>query len=527
MILRSLKRFQNRFKLWKIDHFNFDTIHTKCDFKIVFYLSFSYHRTIGFETRFIRLDQLVNEGNLRPVNQVYVNDLLSVMISSGIDPAYPIQVMAPIQGAEVQTYRIINGQHRFEAARSYFNRMDPIPARDQWVINCQIYSNITAAEEASIAANPIRTQITDQNNVTFRRCVLYLDYFKHNPNDRSVGFSNEQFGRIYSSAENASSNWIRQCLRAVKFPCVHPENNPQFFSNIQLQNDAFRITGMSLATVNGIEDPSRVYFGDLGLEWNVEQRLTSPNDFQNAGGYLTHLHQKIMFNQDSYTMSGYTIIYTTLCNGINKILYPTQIITILEEYLAGLERLVNANDDVSAYNKTFTGFAAILSEVFSYLYSLVNIGTTSLPILPAEWSYPEGNFGVEHLITADLYQIFVLLMNSNDLPIVKSNLWRSKQNKAVAVQAFFMGNIGSSIRDRWTELFRNPESIMTSIPTDVFGDSPHFQEDYKSGNGSKYTLKFFNSCVFSFCSKAKANGLKYNLVLGDIPVSLICFYWYP
>ena len=447
------------------------------------------------------------------------------MLSSGLDPAYPIQVMAPIRGEPEQRYRIINGQHRFHAAIRYFQTADPIPTQDSQVINCQVYSDITVAEEASIAANPVRDQKADENYVKFKRSVLYLDYCRVNPNPtvgNGVSYSDEQFGRIYA-AEPGTGNWRRQCLRAVKFPCVHPERNPLKFLNLQLHNEEYSIIGMAHPMVNANEDPSQVYFADIRRDV-VERPLE--NNALDVGGYLSYLHQQIMFSVKGYTNSGYAIIYTTLCNGLNKYLYPTQIIAMLENYREGLRRYeVDDDSDPAIYNKMFTGFASNINDVFEYLRTLIDNGTTVLPTLPAGWFYPE-NFEVRFLNTADLYQIFVLLMDPSDLTNVKSNLYKVKQNKALIIQQYFTGNVGSVIRLRWVALFRNPEAVVPPNATDVFGEIPNFQLDYTSGGlkGVKYTLKFFNSCVFSFCSRARANGVKYNLVLGDLPVSLIWKY---
>jgi hypothetical protein len=500
-----------------MNHFHLDKIHTKCDFKIVFNLFFSYHRPIPFETRFLRLDQLVNAGNLRVLTDSYVTDLLAEMVSSGIDPAYPIQVMAPDPNGEEHQYRIINGQHRFRAAQLYFDRMNPIIGHNFRLINCQIYSNITVAQETVIAANPSRVQKPDENNVTFRRCVLYLDWFRLHPNDDEIRYSDEQFGRIYSTGENVTGGWRRQCLRAVKFPCVYPERAPLHFLNLQLRNVEYTITGMTNARVNGNDDPSLVYFSDIGRD--VVERLPE-NNFLNVGGYLSHLHQQIMFDRKGYTMSGYAIIYNTICNGIIKYLYPTQIIAIFEDYRQGLEGLEYGSAELGNYNKMFTGFLANIYDVFGvYLRSLIN-DTNVLPTLPEGWSYPE-NFRVNLLNTADLYQIFLLLMDPSDILNVKAGVYKIKQNKNVHITTFFTGNVGEVIRSRWIALFRNPEAVVTPLATDVFGVIPTFKREYETTKGGKYTLKFFNSCVFAFCSRAKANGVKYNLVLGDLPVSLI------
>ena len=456
---------------------------------------------------------------MRPVQDYFVAELLVKMEAQMVDPAFPIQVKGPMDDG---TYIIINGQHRYHASTKFYERKR-IPLHER-VLNCMVYPpNLDIMEELVIAANPTRESLPDDICTKYKRLCIYFQ----NLRKQNILIDKQKVAIQYSPKEGVSdtNQWVYQLRKVCEFPFGVN------FPVLNIKSSSLECRGMKQPTAKtgkNVTPEKKLLFSQFKYDIKEEPVLLSTGEAsEDFGGYLYFLHGKCLLHPYSYTTTGYAGAYKLLiasASCLSGYLNPRQIAPIIEVYLKSLDRVLDEVDGeeadtkkaAKAFNDQFFTFWSILSDILTFLHTQVkNVQTSVLPILPGGMKFAN-EIQVKDLELGDIYQLVRDLLSEEDFEEMYTHNW-NRQKKAVIVGNFFNSNIGAVILTRWKNLFTD-QSVRTITPN----TSTYFPKKLKELNGKEYC--FWNGCAFAYLEKAYEQKEKFNLILGDIPVSssLIC-----
>lgn len=468
-------------------------------------------------TKKLPLSLLNPAGNLRSLQDHFVKELLNKMETQTIDPAFPILVKGPMENG---TYIIINGQHRFAACTMYYEKKNtPLSMR---VLNCMIYKpTLKLSDELVLAANPDRTSLADETFTKYNRLRTYFQ----DSRSRNETINLQRIAIQYSPKETPESNqWVYQLRKVCEFPFDTK------FASLNIKSESLNCRGMKNPKArqgkNATQDNKKLIFTQF--KYDINEKPDLRDESENFGGYLYFLQGRCLLHHYSYTNTGYASAWKMLCYGASSLasfLVPRQIAPIIEEYLDSLDSVLdNVEGDESAKkvaakncNDQFISFCSILSGILTYLHNQVkSVPTSVLPPLPQEMRYAS-EIEVKDLELGDIYHLVRTLLPDDDFQSIYDYNW-ARQRKNALVETFFNSNIGAGIFDRWKALFTDQTVRTIPVSNDVFF-APHKRLTL---NEKEYC--FWNSCAFAFLENAFLKKEKFNLIIGDIPVSssLVC-----
>ena len=461
-----------------------------------YFLTFSLPE---FVPMLINLKDLDTRGNARPLNEEFVNTLFASMAAThGYNSEFSLKVMGPYPAFDKFTepyYKVKNGQHRIFAMKKYWSQ-NPVAPLEK-VFPCNVYPiNLTGFQMTILSANIEQDCLPDTKIQRYNNILFVLDEEVREGPNVVVGSrkgSEQVIGSLFGTKEKQNSTWADQLKKALKYPV------------------GSSFTGNRLEP--GTEDPSA---SGLLLETKGKLKFKYPYyySFDNRDeplaiiGKEIQVHtRKILNNPNSITAESYQSYYA-LASSL-KVLSPFQVASFLKVYLGSLSNPTSSSGSSSSAKKEIRmlnqGMNAKIKAIKLFIdYFISEIPQN--PTLPIRYRN-EGLENVSELTTAEIFHIFMNEFDENE----KATTFRILEAQPLKGQgpniaSQFSSFAGKPIVKKWRSIF---VALTDNIPSVVSSWNVWQTQGYS----------FYNCCVFDWMAEQALQKRKYNLVLGDIPVS--------
>lgn len=443
---------------------------------------------------------------MRALDKNFV-EILSNSIENdmGYNAEFALKVMGPYlpdpnRGFTAQYYKIKNGQHRYHAMKSFWGKFPPSQA--DMTLPCAIYpANLPDYQIMLISANIEHLSKADdiaQRNMN----VLTLLESEFATQKK---YAKNMYTQLYGKDPDATKpNWVDHLKKAFKFPLSSNFTSDRFVTNTSIEEAMlFNVTSKSGE-------------GKLLFQYPYFHKFEADKPLNEVGLGIQALIREILKSPFSLTGSSYNSLYT-FSNCI-RCLSPFQVFSILDRYVKSLRRIEKNEDSeekkkqtMKLIHKHFNAYAKGISKFIEYLAEKV----PQNPELPYKYLV-EGVVNTADVTSAELLHIFEdTNTNTQDQETVISylNLTQSKQQQ-LYWKKVFESNEFENILAQWKATFE-VQAVAHPVITSSW---VVFESD---------GCIFNNCCAFDWIAEQERNSLKFNLILGDIPVSIILHVCFP
>ena len=462
------------------------------------------------------LELMEPSGNIRPLDNAYVEELVAIFERETIKKEYAIIVATNnLPGSDQsKPWRIINGQHRFHAAMRYYaGHNTPNEQRTYPVLK---YPALKPAEIIFLGANAgVRTQDDSKHQrvLNIRRAL-----------ETGATLPPVYFQRIYTGKDDVEAkNATTQLTNVAKFPCKAK------FLRCCYESD-------HLLTANTKKTPSlthKEYVTKASeyLPGMNEAGVYFPNypDSLTARVYRTY---NLLIHSTGLFFEGYSVVYKLLYNGVSNVISLEQCDDLLK-FVTSIhpEGVTEEQKDELAkgnIRNLLVGLKVFLDTLEKKLVE------AHLP-LHADWKrdQEERSFS-SHLNCAEIYWLFQHSLSPievEDETEYCASFPFSNQFSAFLEALSIMRLPGTnpevvlkqnkSVMKYMTDFIANRnyfvERSQTAVQPVVVGESMEPDLVYDSRRGH-CKFRAFYANVFDFLTQCFEKKLKYNVVFGDLPV---------